>query len=226
MCNDEGTYLQHIKHNMSLLDDLLSFIVPHLCLGCQVEGSLLCGHCRRLLAATERYYLKNSQVNVLAVTSYEGLAKVLVWRLKAGGAQAAARVMAECMAPLVQATPASVLVPIPTATSHIRERGYDQVRLITRELSRVTQVPYRRYLRRSGQVHQIGANRTTRLLQLQHALQASTVLDGQKRYILVDDVVTTGATLDVAARALQQAGARHIEAVTFAQTKNKPKTMP
>lgn len=214
---------------MSFIDDLLAIFVPHLCIGCQQEGSLLCGECRQLLPApSDSWQTLTHLEHMQAVTEYGGLAKALLWRLKSGGAQAAARAMAECMAPLVRAVPESVIVPIPTATSHVRQRGYDQVGLLARELRRCTGVPVEAVLARSGQTHQVGSSRSQRLQQLQSVFWAKRPIAVDTRIILLDDVTTTGASLEMAAQVLRNAGACHVEGLVFACTphKNKPKAVP
>jgi ComF family protein len=153
---------------------------------------------------------------VHAVTAYEALAKDLIWQLKFHGAQAAARIMAECMAPLLLSDDTAVLVPVPTATSRARGRGYDQAKLLARELARQTGLSYADCLRRSGQTHQVGASRDRRLEQLQAAFRVKDLRPADT-IILVDDVLTTGATLEAAAITLKQAGACTVEAAVFAQ---------
>lgn len=108
-----------------------------------------------------------------------------------------------------------VLVPVPTATGRVRQRGYDQALLLTKELSRHTGLPYRKLLTRRGQAHQVGADRTTRKQQLAGAYAAKSAKG--LRVVLIDDVMTTGATLEAAASVLQKAGASQIDALTFAQ---------
>jgi len=152
-----------------------------------------------------------------SVTPYQGSAKDLVWLLKSGGARTAATVMAATMTSYV--SKGYLLMPAPTATSHVRQRGYDQAKLIARQLSRSTRLPYLEALGRLGQIHQVGATRQQRLRQLHNAffIKKPRLVAGAK-IILIDDVVTTGATLELAAKALLEAGATEVRALTFAQT--------
>ena len=236
MRNVRGTYLQHIKHNMSFFDALASKIAPYDCLGCGTEGQLLCLACTsRLVSVPERCYrcrklspefltclvcCESSHLRrVKVATAYAGSAKDLIWKLKLSGAQAAARIMAHRLAALAEsAHPAAIIVPVPTATSRQRQRGYDQAKLLARELARQTRLPYLDCLARSGQAHQHGASRRDRLTQLAAAFRVkrSRAVCGN-RIILVDDVITTGATLETAAASLLAAGAATIEAAVFAQ---------
>jgi ComF family protein len=152
------------------------------------------------------------------VTPYAGRAKELVAMLKFSGAQAVARQMSALMAQLLNAvqTSGAVIVPVPTATGRVRRRGYDQARLLARGLARHTGLVALDCLARSGQMHQVGMRRERRLEQLQGAFRVRRPAAVHGRHvILVDDVVTTGATLEAAALALHDTGAGRVEAVTF-----------
>lgn len=222
---------------MSFIDTIIGKLVPHACLGCAREGSLLCRDCEQSLAAVnpvcfqcatpgvnglicESCRLHNTLQAVHAVTVYEGVAKELVRHLKFAGAQAAARLMVRQMNAHLPDTPrdALVVVPVPTATSRVRERGYDQAKLLARELAWQRRLPYLDCLARSGQAHQVGSSRGARLSQIEGAyrVKKSRHLKGTT-VLLVDDVMTTGATLTAAARVLQQSGASHVEAIVFAR---------
>jgi ComF family protein len=222
---------------MSIIDTLISNIAPHDCLGCGYEGRLICVQCAgNFEKIPERCYCcrrpspfwrtcqacrDTSKLSaVWAATVYDGAAKDLVWYLKFHGAQEAARIMAAYMADALPEANRGCFVPVPTATKRARRRGYDQAKLLARQLAKHSRLPYQDCLRRSGQTHQVGASRQERLQQLQAAFRVGTGQDAlikDRSVVLVDDVVTTGATLEAAAAALQQAGATNVRAIVFAQ---------
>lgn len=183
-----------------------------------------CYRCRKVnldgrTCASCRSQTKLSRVR--AFTSYKVLAKQLVWRLKFQRARAAGAEIGRLLAPILadEYLPENTLVVhIPTATSRVRRRGYDQAALIARELARCSSLPYRPLLSRSGQHKQVGANRAQRKSQLEKAfhIRRPQAIRG-KNVLLVDDVLTTGATLEAAANVLRQAGAKRVEAVVFAR---------
>ena len=220
---------------MSLSDYIIGLIAPHYCLGCQREGRLLCDQCRqrlkpaksvcfKCLRPTPRYqtcadcYPETGILTVWRVTTYAGLAKDLLWRLKFTGAQQGARDMARCFSALHRPPLGAIIVPLPTATSRVRQRGYDQAALLAKAYARATATTYLPCLARSGQQHQRGANRHDRLQQLAQAyrLKQRTNIRGA-RVILIDDVATTGASLQAAAQALLATGAKSVDAMVFAQ---------
>jgi ComF family protein len=169
---------------------------------------LTCEKCRRI-----------SPLNsVQAATVYGAIAKDLVWKLKFHHARAAVEPMAMLMVGRMVFDDVSVLVPIPTATSRVRQRGYDQAELLGRAMSRHTGLPYRILLQRHGQSRQVG---TTKAERSEHLAKAFRVPTAQavagKHIVLVEDVLTTGATLESAARALKRAGAKRVDAIVFAQ---------
>lgn len=217
---------------MNLLDSLISVLAPHICLGCGTEGRLLCRdcqaklpplpercyRCRRLMSGWRTCASCRSSSNLYVVqvrSTYEGTAKTLVWQLKFQAAQSAARDIAACLAPLLITTN-QLIVPVPTATRRARQRGYDQAKLIAQALASQTGMDYADCLRRQGQAHQVGASRAVRLRQLTGNFRVVQPLAGQQ-ILLVDDVVTTGATLEAAAAVCRGAGARRVSAIVFAQ---------
>lgn len=223
---------------MSIIDQLLALFVPHRCLGCGEEGALVCRACAdsfeppaACCVRCQRPSAHSSTCDACrpltaltaatAATAYSGLSRDLLWRLKSAGAQAAAREMANFMAVATEVN-CDYIVPVPTTSSRVRERGYDQAKLLAREISRRTHLPYLDCLVRAGRAHQVGAGREQRLRQLSgafHVQKASRVAGA--RLLLVDDVLTTGATLCAAAEALQRAGAARIEAITFARAQRQ-----
>lgn len=223
---------------MALLDGLFAIIAPYDCLSCGQEGSLLCAWCRPdacppLPPQCYRCHRLSSNSRVCAGcrsrtrlsyvwlrSEYDDLAKKLVHELKFSNNQAAAAVIAELMVDAMPFLPPEiVIVHIPTSTSHVRQRGYDQAKLIAKQLARRTGRQQAVLLGRTGQVQQVGSKRRERLTQLKDTFRTTHpgLIKGA-HVLLVDDVVTTGATLEEAARTLKQAGAKQVDAVAFART--------
>lgn len=225
---------------MSLFDALIGKIAPHDCLACGTEGYLLCVACTDRLAVIPGRCYKCEKLSldgltcancrptsplcqVQVATAYDGSAKALIWQLKLAGARAATRIMAGRMAIMVRCDAATTIIPAPTATGRVRQRGYDQAILLARELARQTRLPYLDCLARHGQTHQHGLSRQQRAAQLSAAFRVRRpkAVRGAN-ILLVDDVVTTGATLEAAAATLKAAGAAQVNAIAFARPEAGP----
>ncbi len=222
---------------MSILDRIVSVYAPFACLGCELETNrLLCTACTETVArvpsrcyrcqATTRGYevcaacrRKTPLRRVAVWAHYEGLAKELIRRAKYERARTGLLEAADCMVThLAQFGPNVLLVPVPTATSRARQRGYDQATVLARQLARKHHLPYARLLARLGQAHQVGAGRAERVAHLKDAFRAIHTDRIQGVHILlIDDVCTTGATLESAAQVLRKAGAKRVDALVFAQ---------
>jgi predicted amidophosphoribosyltransferase len=106
---------------------------------------------------------------------------------------------------------------VPTAPQRVRERGYDQAALIAKELAIRSKLPYHTLLARTGTQRQLGQQRAVRKEQMTGAFRSLDKIDLQDKHVLlIDDVLTTGATCEAAARALRQAGAKRVSAAVFA----------
>jgi ComF family protein len=147
------------------------------------------------------------------------MAKELTRRFKFHYARAAAQPIAQLMSEILPFfTRKIIVVHVPTATVRRRQRGFDQAELLARELARSLHLPQATLLARLGQSRQVGATREQRLQQLINGFHPrKPYLIKGAHILLVDDVTTTGATLEAAAKVLKQAGAKRIDAVVFAQ---------
>lgn len=180
--------------------------------------------CYKCHALTENYkvcrgcYHKTTLRAVYVRGQYDEAARQLVHALKFGRARAAADILASYMSEVAPTGFRALVVPVPTASSRRRQRGYDQAILIARSLARSKSYTMKTSLKRRGQSRQVGQKRQERLRQLKEAYYVPRRADvAGKLVLLVDDVLTTGATLEVAASAIKEAGARRVEAIVFAQ---------
>jgi ComF family protein len=195
-----------------VLASLIALVAPPRCLACTANvapGRPLCRECRAQMP-----WLAARDGPVFSPVAYEGPARALVHALKFHGRIAAAGVMAAQIA--ANAPPgllAGTLVPVPAHPGRRRQRGFDQARTLARELARRADVPVLDALSRAGSGgRQATAGRQARLRQ-DLGIAARRPVAGP--VVLVDDVVTTGATLRACARALGNDG---MTAVTYART--------
>ena len=216
--------MQNVKNTM--IDRLLSVVAPHLCCGCGKIGTLLCPNCKYDIS-THRLTscIVCKRPNLVGICMDHNITYKRAWvvgerrdtlqRLIGGfkfqNMKAAAAVLAELLNEQLPSFPAGVvIVPIPTAPSHIRERGYDHMLLIAKYLADSRRLPVETIVGRNNTATQHHANRENRLLQAQTAFRLNHLPDPGKIYLLIDDVVTTGSTIDQASRLLTEAGAIHV----------------
>jgi predicted amidophosphoribosyltransferase len=221
-----------------MLAALIALAVPSRCAACRAPArradDVLCGECRRALPwlvapccprcalplpCGRRCPAREAAFDTAwSAVAYEGVARDALHALKFAAARPLAAVMAAqiaaCAPPELLC---GVLVAVPAHPARRRKRGFDPAELLARALARRAGLPLERTLRRSGAPsRQLGASRDVRLAgeRLGFAARgpAPTVA------VLVDDVHTTGATLDACARALREAGAGRVVAISWART--------
>lgn len=135
---------------------------------------------------------------------------------------------AHSFAQLLRATPwvepaldaADMLIPMPLSRQRLQERGYNQARVLGHALDR-TKLADGVLLRMLDTPAQRTLPRSERLRAVQHAFAVDPLQVGrlaQRRIVLLDDVMTSGASLHAAARVLRAAGAVHVTALVLART--------
>lgn len=111
-----------------------------------------------------------------------------------------------------------LLVPLPPAAGRRRERGFDHALLLAKLVAGRHRLSFACALGRQKDFRQVGASRAQRIAQAQasYFVRKPNAIAG-RNILLVDDVVTTGATLQAAAKALRKAGAKRVDALVFAR---------
>lgn len=222
---------------MLTLDNVLSLIAPHNCIICEQEGSLFCALCRydQLGTIPDRCYMcqalskesvvcgkcrpKTSLRHVWVTADYEGVAKKIIKLFKFERAQAAFLPIAEEMSEtLPYLRPETIITFVPTATSRQRLRGYDHSELLARRIANIKRVKFVSLFERYGQTRQVGSTRQTRQTQAisMFRLKSSNIAKATQ-IIIVDDILTTGASIESTARVLKKNGFKNISAIVFAQ---------
>jgi ComF family protein len=115
---------------------------------------------------------------------------------------------------------ADAVIPVPLDHGRMRERGFNQAELIARPLAHLIGIPFRSYLlvRTRPRPSQLRLTRRERWETVRGAYATHKMAQVDKlRVILVDDVFTTGATLDACSRALKEAGAARVVGLTVAR---------
>jgi ComF family protein len=159
-----------------------------------------------------------------APAAYRGVARDVLMSFKLGGERRAARWMAVTMARCAETMRADVLTFVPSSRASMAERGFNTAHELARALSKAVRLPNVRLLSKIRETaDQASLDRAGRRTNLAGAFASAPA---PSRVILVDDVMTTGATADACARALRAAGALDVLVVTFARAGDQPPPGP
>jgi predicted amidophosphoribosyltransferase len=192
-----------------MFNDLLDLVLPRACFGCGRIGSALCAAC----AIPE---LRRPHPGVVAAAAYDGpLRSALIAYKERGRRDLAAPLAALLRAALAEFGPDVALVPIPSSRTAAAQRGGDHVLRLARRCER----PIVRALTlRSGVLDSAGLTSLQRRANLADAFCARAAQSAAPPVVLIDDIVTTGATLHEARHALSSAGWDVLGAATVAET--------
>ena len=174
-----------------------------------------CARCRRARSHVDR---------ARAIGAYDGALRAIIHSMKYDGRRSLARRLAALMrsrgADVLDG--ASSVVPVPLHSSRRRERGFNQAADLAKHLG----MPVRHALRRvRATATQTGLPAARRHKNVRHAFAATRAADGLAgaTVVLIDDVCTTGATLDACASVLKQMGVREVRALTAARVVAPPR---
>lgn len=146
-------------------------------------------------------------VSHVAHSAFDGEVREMIMALKYRGETVHARALGAMVAAVVAPFRPSVVTWAPTAAHRRHERGFDHSELIARHGAAALGVGHRPLLRRVNPERQTGQGRAVRLTQPSFVARP---VGGWASVCVIDDVITTGATLAAAARALVAAGARGV----------------
>ena len=188
----------------------LPFLHGRRCPGCGGELDGVLDLCAKCLAMPPRPWR-----HAMALMALRDAGQEAIWKFKYGNAPVMARSLAELAAPLLSApefAQSDLIVPVPLHFLRLWSRSYNQSELLARELARRLRIPWCNALKRVRPTgHQAALDRAERLKNLKGAFRvrkASRVAN--QKILLVDDVLTTGATLHCAAEVLLAAGAKEV----------------
>ena len=195
---------------------LLDVLFPPQCAACRAIGrEPFCRACEASVDVAPRVDVAGLDA-AEAVWAYGGAVAQAVSRFKYEGRVELARPLSRALAAQVDNHRPDLLVPIPLSAARLRSRGFNQARELTRSLRQQTVTKALR--RKAGGSTQVGRTRSERWVSLRGMFVAERILVADRKIVLIDDVVTTGATARAAAKALRDAGARWVGLVVVAAT--------
>lgn len=217
---------QLLKKYFLRVDYLLDWLFPPQCAGCDREGVWLCHVCqKKLTGPLYRSAIGQRKLVVTSLAAYQDkIIKTALWRVKYQSVQAYVEILVKA---LIKRLPKhflsndNLLVPIPLSSTRQRWRGFNQAELLAQKISVVRGgIICAALAKKSVQATQV--SQKTRQQRLEN-IKGTFALTGAARQIkgkdivLIDDVVTTGATLAEAAKMLRAMHPKSIRALTLAR---------
>ncbi|MDQ0647803.1 putative amidophosphoribosyltransferase [Microbacterium natoriense] len=200
----------------ALLSELGAFVLAATCAGCDEPGALLCDACRSEVRPEAIDLRTPRGLPVRAALRFDGVVARCIRRLKGEGDTMLARPLGAALGAVLLPELGDGIhsVPVPTSSAAFRRRGYRVPDLL---ISRAGAEPWSLLRHRGRHADQRGLTVRERARNVQESMYTRREGRGAK-VVLVDDVVTTGATFDEAARALTAAGFDVVCAVALAAT--------
>ncbi len=216
----------------------LNFLFPPRCAGCGQLGSIWCSNCDHKLVRADRKGCPNcgfprivaqrcpacelGNLQVRSFARYRAPVKQAILHLKYSPNQQLASQMAGWLVEIYSEfdEPADVIIPVPLGDVRRRERGYNQVELIAKSMARYLNIPVQTQalVRVRETRSQVGLDPEERFENVQSAFAANIHYVQNKNILLLDDLLTSGATLIGCARALFDSGASHVICLTVGRT--------
>jgi ComF family protein len=219
-----------------LLDSLLSLFAPHQCQGCGRLGSGLCNSCKNdiideiyancllcdssasadNLCPTCR---QTSQISrAFVVGENKGVLKNLLYNYKFGPIRGYGKVLSDILSSMLPILPTeTVVVPIPTISKHIRQRGFGHIELVAKYLAHSRRLKYSNLLLRLDNSVQHGLKAKDRAKAAAKTFLVNPQAKIPKEILLLDDIYTTGATIKAATKLLKSAGVKTINLAIIAR---------
>lgn len=219
----------------------LDLLFPRYCVGCGQEGSLICSSCQQSLtriappictrcgrpqpSGTLCPDCVSWQAKIDGIRSpfrFEGVMRQAIHQLKYRNLRALVVPLAKLLQDYLRTNPipVEILIPVPMHQKRLRERGYNQSGLLARELGKLTNLPMIDGCL-TRQRHTPPQARTSTVDERRSNIAGAFVCRDQrlrdKQVLLIDDVATSGATLDACAAALKASGATSVWGLVMAR---------
>ena len=202
---------------MKIFNKILAVLFPQKCLGCKKENEILCPACLEKINRPDTPYLNGVHI---AANYQDTVVKKALWLLKYHGVKQLAKPLAELIRERIWKkleTENWLVVPVPLSKNKLRHRGYNQAEMIAGELSGNVRadILFKKFHTKSQVEVKNKEERLANIIGSFEVRNPETIRG--KKIILIDDVLTTGATMREAKKVLKQAGAKKVVGVVVAR---------
>ena len=219
----------------------LDILFPRYCVGCGKEGSFICDSCLRFqplimppvcplcgrpqasgILCPDCIRWRAAIDGIRSPFRFEGVIQQAVYQLKYRNLRSIAPMLAKFLFNFIEtnSVPGEILVPVPLHKSRIRERGYNQSTLLAKELAKLSGLPLVQNSLVKHEKSMPQARSANVEERKKNVSGVFSISDGRltgRSVILIDDVSTSGATLDACAGVLKKAGAASVWGLTLAR---------
>jgi ComF family protein len=215
---------------MGLVDKLVDLVYPPVCLVCGTPGHHpICSKCSEDMLPDPKT-VSVTDFNLTTIYPYQGTGREVMHQFKFENYDVFASMLAEVASNYLYNMKPRVLVPVPVHFLRIRHRGFNQSAMIAWHLAKKLQWKYngRLLIRSKNTRPQFSLDLDERIENIENAMAPYPFvkLDPKQRYMIVDDIVTTGATLRECARVLRKMGAVHIDALAIFHAGSRETMLP
>ena len=205
-----------------MLEDLLNILFPTRCVLCKKFPKPLCDACWLSLEITPRAVHRGA-LSGLSLFDYSDQIKTLIIEFKDRGAVAIGKRLTLLAASVLAKPDCDLIAVAPSSPVNFGRRGFSPAKVIGLILAKQWRVGVTEVRRLARVRDQVGLSPSERRSNLTDTMLSPLVV-AAKKVLLVDDIVTTGATLTELARAITDAGGRVVGFVTLAETIRKTPT--
>lgn len=214
-----------------LTDAILGLLFPDRCAGCGLVGKLFCPSCQAKLKPypleKQSFRAKESEKLLLddftVAFIFEGALREALHQLKYKKIRRMALPLGDLLAKHLakHPLPADAILPVPLHPKRLKERGFNQSALLGEQLAQHRKVPLlpTGLERTRDTAHQVSLNAQERQANIKDAFSWQASKSPPARVLLLDDVLTTGATLQACAQALRAAGAQEVRALALGRSR-------
>lgn len=205
-------------------EGVIDIIAPAICVGCGKEGKYICDNCNLFLSEATSIFPSGNLREVISIWEYEGLIKKIIHKIKYDGFfDVINELVAKAFERREPYIPEDMIITfVPMFRKKERQRGFNQAELIAKEVGKTTGREVISLLEKIKDTpSQTELNKEERAANVKDSFSLlMTVINGKlpENVLLVDDVWTSGATMEECTRILKRAGVKNIQGFTLART--------